>query len=1147
MRKPDTHPGGRQPGPAGHGGKAAERLKMFHEARGISEDPVERSAWDYSAAVLQAITAAQAAGPGTPGLTWRFLGPDLIPNGQTRVPSSRVPVSGRVSAIAIDPANRNHLLCGAAAGGIWESFTRGADWAPRTDFMPTLTTGAIAFDPRNPAIVYAGTGEGNQYWYFGQGILKSADGGTTWTPLTSKPFTGQGFFAIIIDPANTQHILAATQGLPAFTTPAAGSTPAATTPATGGVWESADGGATWTQVYAARACWDLSMQPGGGPAAEVLAAVPDGLLRSADGGHTWAAQPLPGAPGSWTRLAVSISPKDPTVAFAFGASRETGLPAYLWRRGAGAWSAIPTPPAGATPTGVNTGLETDQADYDWYVAAAPDRADGVYLGAKDVHRGDLAADGTTWRWANLSTKDPGDCIHADQHAIAFDPAEPATIYCAGDGGVFRSPNAGYSWVSLNAGLGITEIEYMVHDNASSRWLLAGTQDNGTLRYLGTSALEHAADGDGGDCGIDQTRTDPAKPATCYYTYVQMVIGRSTAGGARGTFTRISPPGTQPPGTYQTLFYPPVGVSGSTVAIAGESVFVSRDTGTTWTEVKLPWADYGTLREDQYTTALWLPSSDLVYAATKKGRIFKITYSSSSGAWSGPVQLTRPRRAYVSAIRASAVPGSPDRIWVTMSRVGDGTVNDGQVFRSDDGGTTWTDKTGYSTDTTKNLPPLPLTSIAFDNTNPDRVWVSADVGVYQSPDGGTTWTPFFQNLPYVIVEDLEFHPVARVLRAGTRSRGIWEVTVDPPGSSMAPSVKACSVQWNHSGGLQVFTAGPGNAPQSIYQNAPHTGWEPITGWGGWMPMGTGRETGSSTSTGTTPNQIITSPLTVAAYQDGRLDAFGRGPDGGLWHSSTIPPDYGWAGWIALGGLVTSNLAVAAGQDGQLHVFVRGRDGKLWEREQDTSGNVGAESGWRSWGARGSKVITSAPAAALNSGGLVEVFARGIDGGLMRIRLTARGSGVASEWESLGGILAGNPVVQRGQDGHLEVFARGPEGALWHLYETAPGGSWSAWESLGGTFIGDPAVTSNRDRGLQAFVRWTDNGLRDIWQAGPYGSWSAWNPLPGTPALSSDPAATSDQDGWMNVFARGTDNTLWQCHQSAADWQWASLGGVLLGFP
>ena len=1141
-RKPgaDQHPS------AGRGGKAAERLKMFHEARGIPLEPVMRDPGNYSAAVSQAITAAESAGPGAAGLPqWRFLGPDLIPNGQTPVSSRQAAVSGRVSAIAIDPANRNHLLCGSAGGGIWESFTRGAGWAPRTDFACTLTTGAIAFDPNNAKnntnIVYAGTGEGNSYWFFGQGFLKSADGGKTWallpgrvvtadgTLVTDKPFVGVGFFAIIIDPGDSQHILAATRGQDAASTAATASAPAVSIPATGGVYESVDGGATWSQVYAAQACWDISMQPGGCSrqpdgtrTGEVLAATSDGLLRSGDGGHTWPVpgQPdppsasrvqLPGAPPGWTRLAVSISPADPAVAYAFGASGDYPPRPYLWRRSSSGWSTLSTPAPVDPGTGKPDAKWTTQAAYDWYAAAAPapfpaGTADQVYLGAKRVFRGDLAAD-DTWTVADLSCKPQGDCIHDDQHAIAFDPGDPAAIYCSCDGGVFRSPDRGISWVPLNSGLGITEITYMVHDNATSRWLLAGTQDNGTLRYLGTSVFELADTGDGGDCGIDQTRTpDPATgqmpPATCYDTFINMWIERSTRGGAWGTFIKITP---KLPSGYQSLFYPPVGVYGSTVAIAGQSVFISRDTGTNWTEVTLPVTG-------QTVAALYLLSSDLVYAASTTGRVYTISYA--NGGWTA-TEVTRPRRAYVSAIRAFAVPGKPDRIWITMSQVGDGTAGNGQVFRSDDGGTTWTD-------TTKNLPQLPVTSIAFDDTNADRVWVSADVGVYQSLDGGGTWSAFFQGLPYVIVEDLEFHPAARVLRAGTRSRGIWEVNVDPPYSAPPPpSAKACSVLVNRDGGFDAFCVRTDAILGHVYRTSPNSFWQT------WAALSV---------------QEVSSALATATNQNGNFAAFWRGTDGTLcWIQQQDPPSKGWNGG-SLGGFLTGNPAVARNQDGRLEVFARGSDGALYRLPQSAANAMWTGAGWSSLGG----VITSTPAAMLDSDGLLEVFARGTDGGLRRIRQTAAGNWSGSAWESLGGTLAGNPVVQRGQDGHLEVFARGPDAALWHLYQTAPGSSWSAWESLGGTFAGDPAVISNKDGGLQAFVRWTDNELRDIWQPGPYRSWSGWNPLGGTP-LSSDPAAMNHQSGRMWVFARGTDNTLWQCMQSDDGWQWASLGGALLAFP
>ena len=71
----------------------------------------------------------------------------------------------------------------------------------QTDDQPTLTIGALAFDPSNPATVYAATGEGNwAYRNLGQGILVSHDGGTTWTLSARQIFAGIGFYRLVVDP-----------------------------------------------------------------------------------------------------------------------------------------------------------------------------------------------------------------------------------------------------------------------------------------------------------------------------------------------------------------------------------------------------------------------------------------------------------------------------------------------------------------------------------------------------------------------------------------------------------------------------------------------------------------------------------------------------------------------------------------------------------------------------------------------------------------------------------------------------------------------------------------------------------------------------------------------------------------------------------
>jgi hypothetical protein len=110
------------------------------------------------------------------------------------------------------------------------------------------------------------------------------------------------------------------------------------------------------------------------------------------------------------------------------------------------------------------------------------------------------------------------------------------------------------------------------------------------------------------------------------------------------------------------------------------------------------------------------------------------------------------------------------------------MNGGRVWRSTDGGTSWTDRSA-------GLPQLPLNAVEVDPVNSNRVWVAADLGVYQSTDGGASWQSFSSGLPNAFIGDLLYHRHARVLRAGTRNRGTWEIPVD--GWMTQP---VCGVQW-----------------------------------------------------------------------------------------------------------------------------------------------------------------------------------------------------------------------------------------------------------------------------------------------------------------------------------------------------------------
>ena len=96
---------------------------------------------------------------------------------------------------------------------------------------------------------------------------------------------------------------------------------------------------------------------------------------------------------------------------------------------------------------------------------------------------------------------------------------------------------------------------------------------------------------------------------------------------------------------------------------------------------------------------------------------------------------------------------------------------GNVFKTTNGGTTWTNISG-------NLPNLPAWSFQFDPTQ-NVYYVGIDNGVYLSTDGGTTWTRFGSGFPDAQVFQIELNASLSVLGAATHGRGAWEILTSVP--------------------------------------------------------------------------------------------------------------------------------------------------------------------------------------------------------------------------------------------------------------------------------------------------------------------------------------------------------------------------------
>jgi hypothetical protein len=651
---------------------------------------------------------------------WRPLGPDSIPNGQTYGTggNNRVPVSGRVVGIFVDPTDPHHLVLCSAGGGLWGSQDTGATWHPLTDNAPTLSMGAIAHAPSSPNIVYAATGEGDDRSPLGMGLLRSSDAGLTWSHVASAALRGVSIFDLAVHPTDATRLWAG---------------------AVRGLYTSTNGGSTWTRARAVDT-YDISVNTAN--PLEIFAACQDGLFRSGNGGTSWAQVALPGlASGAVIeRLEVCHAPSNPGVVYVTAAAGGLSL---LWRRAQSNGSfALETPPSG---------MDVSQAWYDWCFAVSSADPNLVFWGAIELYRGRRSGSGT-WQWSNVSSRASGDSIHPDQHHIMFDPVDPKVVYACNDGGVFRSPNLGNGWKAVNPGLSITEFEFLAHLESQDAWLIGGTQDNGTLSDATALSWKQIALGDGGDCGTAEGATP-----VCYHSYYGMWIERAPALGAQAfRWTDVSPPFAE---NYPALFYPPMDVLGSVVAKAGITVFVSANSGATWKEVQLPVGQAGT---PERASALLVLDARTIFVGMEHGSLYRVRRS-ASGNWASAIVTTlrSPRAgAFISDI---VVVGAASRdIWASCS-----TFNGGHVFRSTNGGSTWSDRSG-------NLPDIPVNAIVIDPQNPSRLFAATDHGVYQSLNAGTAWTDFSNGLPNVIVGDLILHTRRRILRAGTRNRGAWEV-------------------------------------------------------------------------------------------------------------------------------------------------------------------------------------------------------------------------------------------------------------------------------------------------------------------------------------------------------------------------------------
>lgn len=740
---------------------------------------------------LENLEQLRPAGPAAQASTtaWTSIGPAPIPNGQT---SPIMPVSGRVTAIAIHPLTPTIVYVGTAQGGLYRTLNGGTTWTPLMDSAQSLAIGAVTIDPLNPSTVFVGTGEGNISLdsFFGVGVYRISNADTA--PVLAGPFetriagtgtltdTGHAFLGtainrIVVDPNDDSRLFVGnTWGFSGMSGDF-GANPAAT-----GLYFTANALAaspSFSRVSGVPGngfggVTDIVFEPSSSDNLLVgeldlnFSGTNDGIYRTSNAS---AASQTPSVspiftrtvnPGNITNFKLAINKVGLTVTVAAAMGYAGNGQLVTSADGGQTWPITVTTFAG------KTGFCDRQCWYDMALAMDPADAGKLYLGgaANGAHSSVLvqATNGSTFVQSDAG-------LHADEHAMAVAPSNPSIVYTGNDGGVWKSVDSGANWTSLNnSTFSATQFESLAVHPSDRNFTIGGTQDNGTNWYKPDGTWTRADFGDGGFALIDQSAVNTTT-VTMYHTYFNQtnnLIGLarvlSTANAQDGSWDFLGCGGAANGiGCGDSvLFYAPMALgpgNPNTLYFGTDRLYRSTNRGGSMQVVSQAPLGFG-----YPLSAIGIsPQSDNVrIVGTKSGQVFATT--------TGSLSLTTVTAGGMPAdyvARAVIDPNHSNTAYVTF----DGYGFNQHIWKTTNlsaGAAGWA-ATNFSVD-------VPVNAFVVDPADSQWLYAGTDVGVYASTDGGQNWAPFGTGLPRVAVFDMAIQNSHRVLRIATHGRGLWEI-------------------------------------------------------------------------------------------------------------------------------------------------------------------------------------------------------------------------------------------------------------------------------------------------------------------------------------------------------------------------------------
>lgn len=665
-------------------------------------------------------------------------------------------IGGRILCITVDPGNSDILWAGSASGGIWKSVNAGSSWQSVETGFPVLGVSSIIVHPSNSDIIYAGTGEvyrvdtsniGFNVWKcrgtYGVGILKSIDGGASWTQVMTKT-TDQlfGIQMLKFDPSNSNRIYAC---------------------ATDGLYRTNDAGNNWSRIFSSVYISDVAINPLS-PDNIVIGV---GNMVNADKGIYRTINGLNASP-AWTKITtagglpasfdgyIRLDNIGGTRLYASIGGASTGDELFL-----------------STDFGLNWHAKTGSAHCSfqyWFahaLAINPSNTSEIMMGGVDFY--EYNSSNTTTGGSRTTISSGSSPIHSDHHDITYDPNNTNIIYVACDGGVYKSVNGGANWTAINSGLRATQFyaPFGVHPS-SANVMIGGLQDNGVVRYNGTSWIS-VFGGDGGPSAIASNGT------TVLASNDARGVRRSLA-GTTGSFGSVLSQWAFTADD-RTAFMAPVAISRTDVNyqyVASDNIHIT----TNGTAVTPTWSNTASSStayiEQQRKTAIALAVSptnrNKIYVSTSniaqntsndyiwvngQPNVFKTTTPASTPYTS--IKGLLPDR-FIMDFAIS--PTNDDSVFIALG--GFGTAH---VYVTGDGGATWTSRGA-------GLPDVPFNALVFDPLNSKVIYAGCDFGVYVSPDRGQTWVDYNNGFwDATLVMDLQISSDNKLI-AATHGKGVF---------------------------------------------------------------------------------------------------------------------------------------------------------------------------------------------------------------------------------------------------------------------------------------------------------------------------------------------------------------------------------------